>query len=367
MIRRRDFLSSSAIVPALLHTTAGNADPPTRTENSTGRIRLGCQSGPLTDERLAFMRRHGVEAVCGSPPPRPGDGPWTREQLLELRGRVEKHGMTLDMIPLPFLTSTHIDRTSRPAIMLGRSPDRDREIEEIRSQIRSCSEAGIPAIKYNLNMLGVPRTSPTPGRGGASLSTWNLAEAGERSRRLTAAGHVSADVMWERIDYFLERVIPTATEFKVRLACHPHDPSVPAGFEGVDCVLGTVDGLKKLVAMHESPYHGLNFCQGTVCEMLRKPGVEIFDVIRYFGGRRKIFNVHFRNIRGGRDSFQETFPDEGDVDMVKALRVYREVGYGFMLMPDHVPHHEADKESLQAFAFCYGYIRGVLQASGNPA
>ena len=43
--------------------------------------------------------------------------------------------------------------------------------------------------------------------------------------------------------------------------------------------------------------------QCTVSEMLQDPGKEIYDVIRYFGSRQKIFNVHFRNIRGHRDEF----------------------------------------------------------------
>ena len=71
--------------------------------------------------------------------------------------------------------------------------------------------------------------------------------------------------------------------------------------------------------------------------MLEKPGEEIFDVIRYFGSRKKIFNVHFRNIDGGFLNFRETFIDNGDVDMLKAMRVYKEVGYDGMMMPDHVP------------------------------
>ena len=33
----------------------------------------------------------------------------------------------------------------------------------------------------------------------------------------------------------------------------------------------------------------------------------------------------------------EVYPDEGDIDFVKAIRVYKEVGYPYMLMPDHVP------------------------------
>ena len=53
-----------------------------------------------------------------------------------------------------------------------------------------------------------------------------LAEAREEPP-LTAAGRVDADTAWERIGYFLERVVPVAEEHKVRLACHPHDPGVP--------------------------------------------------------------------------------------------------------------------------------------------
>jgi mannonate dehydratase len=96
--------------------------------------------------------------------------------------------------------------------------------------------------------------------------------------------------------------------------------------------------------------------------MLDDPGREIFDVIRYFGSRGKIFNVHFRNIRGHRDDFQEVFPDEGDIDFVRAIQVYKEVGYPYLLMPDHVPEAERDPYGLQSFAFCYGYIRALLQA-----
>ena len=33
--------------------------------------------------------------------------------------------------------------------------------------------------------------------------------------------------------------------------------------------------------------------------------------------------------------------DEGDVDMYEAARVYKEVGYKYMLTPDHVPRSRA--------------------------
>jgi mannonate dehydratase len=148
----------------------------------------------------------------------------------------------------------------------------------------------------------------------------------------------------------------------VKLACHPHDPYTPDGYRGVSRVLGSVEGMKKFVQMHQSPIHGLNFCQGTVSEMLENPGKEIFEVIRWFGQREKIFNVHFRNIKGKKLAFQETFPDEGDVDMVKSAKTYKEVGYKGMLMPDHAPKIAGENPDAVAFAYCYGYIRAVLQS-----
>jgi mannonate dehydratase len=367
MIRRRQFFSATlaaAAAKALVsREAAGTAQrQPAR---QPLRMKLGCQSGPQTDERLEFFARYGVQAICGAPDA-PHDGRmWSADELARFRERVERHGMSLDMVAAPFLESTHVDLTKRPAIMLGRSPDRDRDIEDIQKLIRNCKVAGVPAFKYNLNLLGVPRTTPTPGRGGTRLSTWRLSEAGDRASRMTIAGRVTEDVYWERIAYFLRHVVPVAAEYGIRMACHPHDPGVPPGFEGVDCVLGTVEGLKKFVSIEESPYHGLNFCQGTVSEMLQDPSREIVGVIRYFGERKKIFNVHFRNIRGRRDSFQETYPDEGDVNMLSALLAYRDIGYEYMLMPDHVPRTDSDPGSLQSFAFCYGYVRALLQAASE--
>jgi mannonate dehydratase len=167
--------------------------------------------------------------------------------------------------------------------------------------------------------------------------------------------------MWDNIEYFLERVVPVAEEAKVRIACHPNDPGMPdESFHGVPSVLSSVAGLKRFIDIHPSPYHGINLCQGTVCEMLAEPNREILDVIRYFGSRRKIFNVHFRNIKGKFLRFQEVFPDDGSVDMLACARAYRDVGYDGMLMPDHAPSIEGDRTGL-AFAFELGYIQAAIQ------
>jgi mannonate dehydratase len=365
-MNRRRFISSSGAAALALGSGVDVAGTSTAQTASTSSKRvlfkLGCQTRPTNDEHLKYLVRYGVRHICGYPETSEGRIASTVEELSRMRELAEKNGVTVMCVGPPALESTYIDTEKHPAIMLAQSPERDRDIEQIQILIRNCAEAGLTSIKYNMSILGVLRTGRVPGRGDAIYSQWKLSEAKPKTP-LTIAGRVDADMFWERITYFLDRVIPVANEYKIRMACHPQDPGVPPeGYQGVDRVLGTVAGLKKFVAIQESPYHGLNFCQGTVSEMLADPGREIYDVIRYFGKRKKIFNVHFRNIRGHRDDFVEVYPDEGDVDMWKAIQVYREVGYPYMLMPDHVPEAKSDPGGLQSFAYCYGYIRGMIQS-----
>ena len=120
--------------------------------------------------------------------------------------------------------------------------------------------------------------------------------------------------------------------------------------------------MKRFVSIAESPYHGLNLCLGSTAEMLQDPAGDIHEVIRYFGQRRKIFNIHFRNIRGKRDDFQEVYLDNGDMNMVEVARTLHQVDYPYMVMPDHVPQHPDDPGSWQAFAHSYGYIKALLDS-----
>jgi mannonate dehydratase len=363
-MNRREFLASGCVagVAAAADARAAQAAPAPPV-----LMKLGDQSAPTSDVHLAYLARYSVRNICGYPQIE-GDRLYaTVDELQRMIDLAGKYGISIDCTAPPFLESSYIDNEKHPAILLAESPERDRDIEQLQIFIRNCAQAGIPSIKYNMSILGVLRTGRVPGRGDALYHQWKLADA-HPPTPLTRAGVVDGDRFWERITYFLDRVIPVANEYKVRMACHPQDPGVPPeGYQGVNRVLGTVDGLKRFITIQESPYHGLNFCQGTICEDLEKPGEEIFAVIRYFGTRKKIFNVHFRNIRGHRNDFIEVYPDEGDVDFVRAIQVYREVGYPYMLMPDHVPLAHNDPDSLESFAFCYGYIRGLLQSLSAAA
>jgi mannonate dehydratase len=397
-MNRRHFVSSSAIaaVGAAALPEAASAAKPKRTLMKLGATVRGGGPGrgdfpgggpgpgpgpgpegprgprrgggqPMDPEQgYKSLGRWGIKNVVATAQIADGRLYATVDELKKLTDTADKYGISVDVLNPPFLPSSHIDRERNPAIMLGQSPQRDRDIEQVQTMIKNCAAAKIPCIKYNMSLLGVLRTGHVPGRGDTSYGSYKLKDA-KPEPALTRAGVVDADRYWERITYFLDRVIPVANEYKVRMACHPNDsPVPPEGYQGIVAVLGTVPGLKKFVSIQESPYHGLNFCQGSISEMLQDPGKEIYDVIRWFGTRKKIFNVHFRNIRGKRDDFMEVAPDEGDVDMFKAIQAYKEVEFPYMVQPDHAIASPSETGG-EYYAFVYGYIRALIQAADRES
>jgi mannonate dehydratase len=323
----------------------------------------GTQFAPRDDGDYRVWAQLGVRHVCVDPPGNPHH--WSLDDLLRHKEHVESFGLALDMVQLP-LSSRPIEQQESPNVLLAKEPERSRELDSICALIERLAAAQIPAAKYNLNIIGIPRTAREEGRGGSRNAAFRWSRA-DQTAPPGLAGSLPEEENWQRIEHFLAAVVPVATAAKVRLACHPHDPYTPPGWRGVTRVLGTVEGLKRFVLMHESPYHGLNFCQGTVAEMLDDPANEIFAAIRWFGERNKLFNVHFRNIKGRKLDFVEAFPDEGDMDMAKSLVAYRDVGYPYMLMPDHVPTIDGRDPAGVAFAYCYGYIQALIDALAPTA
>jgi mannonate dehydratase len=55
------------------------------------------------------------------------------------------------------------------------------------------------------------------------------------------------------------------------------------------------------------------------------------------------------------------------MDMYQIIKALRDVDYPYMVMPDHVPHHQDPQSGNQAFAFSYGYIKALIQAVSSEA
>ena len=328
--------------------------------NGKALMHVGTQQFDTSDRDLQYLARHGVAHKNENHITFHRDYGWDVDELSQKREKCARFGVDMEMVALP-IAQLNVDGGGIPNYMLGNRDAGDREIELVCNMIRAAAQAGIPAVKYYLCAIENQRTeSEPPGRGGSRYSTWDLEKAGGQEPRFEKA--VTAEINWERITYFLERVIPVASECKVRMACHPCDPWMPPGYRGVDRVLGGAEGFKRLIEICPSPYHGVNLCLGCMAESVDDPDGEVPDIIRYFGTRKKIHLIHYRNIFGGRNKFQEVWPDEGVMNMFRIMKVLKEVEYPHMLVPDHAPGHADPESARQAWAFQFGYIKAMIQA-----
>lgn len=335
---------------------------------------LGEQLHTPSDTRLALSAQLGVAHIAveaGRELDGGTEGYWSDAGVRRLQARARAVGIAVDVVGLetgPLLRD----------LVHGREEAADARFGLLEHNIRVAADAGVACLKYALHPGGVLRTGYTEGRGGVRYPRFAFADAanaGSAPSNSPADRHDLADVgpipeaaSWAALARVLDRLIPVAEACGVSLAWHPQDPPLPpGGVRGVEHVLGSVAGMRRYLAMSDSPCHVMNFCQGTLAEMCENPAAEVPELVREFGGTGRMAMVHFRNVRGGYGDFAEVYPDNGDVDMLAALRIYREVGYGGMICPDHVPVSDADPDRTRQFAFCLGYISALLSVVEREA
>lgn len=300
----------------------------------------------------ALARQMGVQDAVG-PLPFEEEKPWEFLPLVRMKQRFADHGLNLAVIESAPPTNN---------IKLG-TPGRDEEIAIMQQLITNMGAAGIPVLCYNFmaqfNWLRTSTTTRT--RGGALVTSYDHALM--KDAPLTEAGVVSEERLWENLKYYLERIVPVAEKAKVRLALHPDDPPV-SPIRGISRILRSAEALQRAIDLVPSEYSGITLCQGT----LAAAGEHIPSVIRHFAKQDKIFFVHFRDVRGTAEKFEETFHDDGKTDMVEAMETYVEVGYRGPARPDHVPTMEGEDNSNPGYEvlgrlFAVGYIKGLLESA----
>ena len=164
------------------------------------------------------------------------------------------------------------------------------------------------------------------------------------------------------MQYFLQKVLPVAEKAGVKLAMHPDDPPL-SPIRGVSRIMRSVENYQRLLDLVPSPMNGITLCQGNFTLMTD----DLPGVIRKFGQQKKIFFVHFRDVRGTPEKFEETWHDAGKTDMLACMRAYRDIGFDGVLRPDHVPTVEGDSNAHAGYSsfgrlYAIGYIRGLREA-----
>jgi mannonate dehydratase len=363
-MRRREFgekLIAGAMGAGLAGSAAADAAParPARIHRKNSLMHVGgdyhgvAGSGVTSPMNLQYNLRHGVKHLTVQIKKRSQDGGWDLDALRKMKDDCDNCGVNLEAI-----------RMDADYITLRKGPERDRELDKIAGNIQKASQAGVKIISYHWTVIPIRRNRQTPGRGKATYAGFRL-EENWKDLPAEKSGIVSSEDYWERISYFLERVIPTAKQYDVRMACHPYDPpGLPLGYQGADNwdAPSIFEALKRYESIVDSPYNGFQLCLGTTAEGLRRPNTEILPIVQYLGERGKLHQIHMRNIRGGLGNFEEVYPDEGEMDFFQVMRILRDTQFAGSICPDHVPHHPDDPAGLQAFAFGYGYIKALIQA-----
>ena len=113
-MKRREFVSMAGLAGAAALARPGlAAEPPTLARAAGATMVVGCQRAPTDARRLQHFKRHGVDHICGYPGNEDDPASWSVESLTQLRELCESHGVSLDMVQFPTLSSASIDRLSR--------------------------------------------------------------------------------------------------------------------------------------------------------------------------------------------------------------------------------------------------------------
>lgn len=309
-------------------------------------------SGITSKENLEYNLRYGVKHLTVQLRKHPPGG-WDLDEMKRMKDDCDKHGVNLEAI-----------RMDSDYITMRKGPDRDREVDNIIGNIQKASQVGVKIITYHWTVIPIRRNTRTQGRGKVTYAGFKL-EENWKDLPVGKSGRVDSEDYWERITHFLEKVIPAAKQYDVRLACHPYDPpGLPHGYQGADNwdSPAVFEAIKRYESVVDSPYNGFQLCLGTTAEGLKNPKADVLPIVRYLGQRGKIYQIHMRNIRGGLHNFEEVYPDEGEMDFLQVMRILRDTQFAGSLCPDHMPRHPDDPGSLQSFAFGYGYIKALIHA-----
>lgn len=337
------------------------------------KVEVSLRIHTLSDEELTFVKQVGVDYVDIGPPivgkAPPGTLPGFQTSRLDLEEvrkvikRVRAAGLDV---------ACFVDYPPTRLALLD-TPEGGKQLEDICGFIKVLGAESVPVAQLCLEMVrhgpgGVPGRYQRRHRGGYGMAAFSLELMREElaKRDMTAlwahhfADKITFDEYFARCVQVCERVLPVAEDAGVKIALHTDNPPIPDG-EGLLPGITNPLQINRLFDAVPSKNLGLLFCCGTRYES----GVDVFEQIRMFGRKKKIFHVHLRNVRGTLPSaggYEEVSIDEGDMDGFKVVQALKEVGYEGAIYPDHVPTLVGDLDNRAAFAFAVGYIKGLLSA-----
>lgn len=291
---------------------------------------------------------------------------WSVEELCALRSEINAAGLELEAIE-------NFDPANWYDVLLD-GPRKNSQIEQLKQLIRNVGEAGIPVFGYNFSLAGVSsRITGDFARGGArsvgmdgvderpvpSGMVWNMVY--DMKAAPGSIGPVTHDQLWERLSWFLRELVPVAEEAGVILAAHPDDPPVPVVRQTPRLVYQP-QLYQRLLDIVPSRSNGLEFCLGSIAEMTEG---DVYQAASDYADH--IAYIHFRNVRGKAPHYREVFVDEGDIDMIRVLRILKEKRFSGVLIPDHTPQMSCEAPWYAGMAYTLGFMNAAIKMiEGEP-
>jgi mannonate dehydratase len=351
------------------------------------KLGFGLYRHQLDDAHFRFARQcgashlviHMVDYFRSSHSNLPGDQPlgddggwglagdpdklWSLEELTAIRDAAAKHGLKIEAIE-------NFDPAHWHDVLLD-GPKKAQQLENLKTIVRTVGAVGIPVIGYNFSLAGVAGRVKGPwGRGGAEVvgmdgpcdtpipngMVWNMVY--DPQAKPGNLPPVSQEELWRRHGGFLDALIPVAEEAGVTLAAHPDDPPTPT-LRGQARLVNQPHLYQKLIDRHPSPNNALELCLGTLAEMTDG---DLYEAVETYARQNRIAYVHFRNVRGKAPFYQETFVDEGDIDMPRVLKILKANGFNGVIIPDHAPQMTCDAPWHAGMAYALGWMKAAMQA-----
>jgi len=183
--------------------------------------------------------------------------------------------------------------------------------------------------------------------------------------QVTEAGIITADMLWENLEYLQKAIVPVAEKAGVKLALHPDDPPVEH-IQNVARILNSAQAMERACDLVKSPNMGICMCQGTFSEM----GGNVYENIEHFAKQGRIHIVHFRDTAGDKFKFHETFHDNGPTDMARCVKLYEKLCPEAYVRVDHVPTMAGEDNTNPGYCslgrlYAIGYLKGLMEMAGK--
>ncbi|WP_416440748.1 mannonate dehydratase [Leeuwenhoekiella sp. A16] len=241
---------------------------------------------------------------------------------------------------------------------------RDEEIENFITLMKNLTQVGINTICYNwMPLISWARSDKAmKDRGGALVMGFDINKI--EGEPITEYGEITHEDMWDNLEYFLKAVMPEAEQLGMNLSMHGDDPPIDS-IRNIPRIMTSVANFKRLIDIYPSPHNGITW-GGTFGEMGGEGEQEDLEAaLKYFTDKKVISFVHFRNVRGYKEHFNETFIDDGQMDMAKLMQILYDSGFKGPIRPDHVPTMGDDTTGFPGYTtlgtlFAIGYMRGLI-------